>query len=247
MSIAWLSTYIFAALLLPPLNGLLLIAGGWWFWQRRPNLARALVWSGAFLLWLLALPAVGNAMLRSLEGEPATPADLQEAQAIVVLGGGRYLDAPEYGSDTVGELTLLRLRYAAKLQRETGLPLLVTGGKPTGGNLSEAETMRRVLADEFGVPVRWSESRSDNTRENARFSAELLKPDGVLRVLLVTHAWHMPRALKSFAEAGLAVSPAPTDFHRAPLTPIDFLPTDYGESRLAIREWIGRAWYQLRG
>ncbi len=48
----------------------------------------------------------------------------------MVLGGGRYRDAPEYGNDTVGEYTLVRLRYAAKLHRETGFPLLVTGGRP---------------------------------------------------------------------------------------------------------------------
>ena len=101
-------------------------------WRCRPRLARICVVTGVSLLWLLALPVLGNSMLRSLEGEPLDHADLLQAQAIVVLGGGRYRDAPEYGGDTVGEATLVRLRYAAKLHRETGLPLLVTGGKPEG-------------------------------------------------------------------------------------------------------------------
>ncbi|MBU0752502.1 MAG: YdcF family protein [Gammaproteobacteria bacterium] len=247
MSISWLLTNLVVAFLLPPLNGLLLAGVGWLLWQRRPRLARTLVAVGLALLIILALPVVGNAMQRSLEGIPVSAAQVREAQAIVVLGGGRYRDALEYGGDTVAEATLLRLRYAAKLQRESGLPLLVTGGKPDGGDLSEAEAMRRTLTAEFGVPVRWVEGASDNTHENALYSARLLKPDGITRVLLVTHAWHMPRALRSFAAEGLAVAPAPTFFHRKPLTPLDFLPQGYSGARHAIHEWIGLFWYRMRG
>jgi uncharacterized SAM-binding protein YcdF (DUF218 family) len=249
MSISWLFTNILAALLLPPLNGLLLAGLGWGLWKCRPRLARTLVGSGLALLFLLSLPVVGNSMLRTLEGEPVTPAQLQQAQAIVVLGGGRYRESPEYGGDTVGNGTLLRLRYAAKLQRETGLPILVTGGKPDGGDMSEAETMRRVLDNEFNVPVRWIEGASNNTRENARYSAELLGRDGIAHVLLVTHAWHMPRAMGSFVAAGITVSPAPTLFHQEPQTPLDYLPRPEGlhSSRYAMHEWIGLLWYRLRG
>lgn len=247
MSLSWLLTNLFDALLLPPLNGLLLLVGGWWQWNRRPRLARWLVGSGILLLWLLALPVVGGAMLRSLEGEPVSPAAMKTAQAIVVLGGGRYLHAPEYGGETAGDATLLRLRYAAKLHREYGLPLLVSGGKPDGGELSEAEVMRRVLEREFGVPVRWLEGESNNTRENARLSARLLQSDGVSRVVLVTHAWHMPRAVESFSTTGLAVLPAPTVFSRTSLSALDFLPSGYSASRLAMHEWIGQVWYRVRG
>jgi uncharacterized SAM-binding protein YcdF (DUF218 family) len=71
----------------------------------------------------------------------------------------------------------------------------------------------------------------------------------VSRVLLVTHAWHMPRAVRSFAAAGITVTPAPTFFHREPLTPLDFLPRPEGllASRHAMHEWIGLIWYALRG
>ena len=249
MSIGWLATNIFATFLLPPANGLLLAGLGWVLWHRRPQLARGLVAAGLLLLAVLSLPVVGNNLLRTLEGETLKPADANNAQAIVVLGGRRYRDAPEYGADTVGEATLARVRYAAKLHRETGLPLLVTGGKPDGGELSEAETMRRVLTDEFGVPVRWVEGESEDTRENARQSAAMLRQAGVTRVLLVTHAWHMPRAVRAFAQAGIAVSPAPTLFQRETLSLRDFLPHWKGmmKSSLALHEWIGMLWYRLRG
>jgi uncharacterized SAM-binding protein YcdF (DUF218 family) len=247
MSITWLLTNVLAAFLLPPLNALLLVALGWVLWRRRPRLARGLVGAGTVLLFVLSLPVVGDAMLRTFEGEAVSAEAMRQAQAIVVLGGGRYREAPEYGGDTVGETTLLRLRYAAKLHRESGLPILVTGGKPDGGGLNEAETMRDALTKDFGVPVRWVEGASDDTRQNARLSAEQLKRDGVSRVLLVTHAWHMPRAVRSFAAAGIAVTPAPTYFHRGPLTPLDFLPSSYSASRHSMHEWIGLIWYALRG
>jgi uncharacterized SAM-binding protein YcdF (DUF218 family) len=250
MSSTWLITNLLAAFLLPPLNALLPVGLGWALWRRRPRLARGLVGAGALLLFLMSMPVVGDALLRTLEGEPVSAEALLQTQAIVVLGGGRYRDAPEYGGgDTVGDGTLMRLRYAARLQRETGLPILVSGGKPDGGDLSEAATMRDVLAGDFAVPVRWVEGASDDTRQNARLSAEQLKRDGVSRVLLVTHAWHMPRAMRSFAAAGVAVTPAPTFLHREPLTPLDFLPQPEGmlSTRHAMHEWIGLAWYALRG
>lgn len=247
MSIGWLITNIFANLLLPPLNGLLLVALGWALRRRRPRTARALGIGGFALLLVLSLPVVGRALLRTLEGEPLPAPAATRAQAIVVLGNGRHRDAPEYGGDTVSEGTLLRLRYAAKLQHETGLPLLVSGGRPDGGELSEAETMRRALVADFGVPVRWVEGESNTTRENARNSAALLKRDGVGHVLLVTHAWHMPRAVAAHEAAGLTVSPAPTFFHRQTPMLLDFMPRGYRDSRDAMHEWIGLLWYRLRG
>lgn len=248
MSPEWLLTNIVAAFLLPPLNGLLFIVVGWLAMRRMPRLARPLVGAGLLLLWGQALPVVGNALLRGLEGEPFDMARAGGAQAIVVLGGGRHRQAPEYGGDTVSEPSLARLRYAAKLHRETALPILVTGGAPDGGNISEGEAMRRVLSEEFGVPVRWVEEASINTRENASFAAELLKQDGISRVLLVTHAWHMRRAERAFATAGLAVLPAPTLFRRHPLLPLDWLPSAEGlrDTRTALHEWIGILWYRLR-
>lgn len=248
MSLSFLLTNALAALLLPPFNGLLPIALGCGLWRARPRLARGLVGGGAVLLFLLSLPAVGDRLLRSLEPAPLDLAQAREAQAIVVLGGGRYRNAREYGDDTVGRYTLPRVRYAARLQRETGLPLLVTGGRPDGGSLSEGETMRRVLEDELKVPVRWVEGESATTRENALFSAPILRAAGVRRVLLVSHAWHLPRALAAFSRAGLEAIPAPTVFAPDRLTPLSFVPkvSAMANSADALHEWIGYLWYWLR-
>ncbi len=247
MSLTVLLTNLVASLLLPPLNGLLPTVLGWWLWRRRPDFARLLVLAGVLLIVIQSLPVVGTLLTRGLE---ARPLDLKRAnaQAIVVLGGGRYREAPEYGGDTVSGGGLVRLRYAARLYRATGLPLLVTGGKPDGGELSEAETMRRVLVNEFGIPVKWSEGESENSRESAVRTAKLFRKIGISRVLLVTHAVHMRRAAQAFAAEGLEVVPAPTDFTGGPLTPLDFIPHAGGLATTgsALHEWIGILWYRLR-
>jgi uncharacterized SAM-binding protein YcdF (DUF218 family) len=246
----WLLTNLIASFLLPPLGLLLLGALGLMLLKRWTVLGKGLVMLSLGLLTVLSLPAVSGRLLASLEeGALLPPGYRSSAQAIVVLGGGRYLNAPEYGGDTVSGATLARLRYGATLQRQTGLPLLSTGGKPDGGELSEGETMRRVLEREFGVPVRWVEDRSNNTWENAYFSRELLKDSGVQTIYLVTHAWHMPRAKWIFERAGFKVVPAGIVFHQAKaLTALDFLPDARaleGSARY-IHEIIGQVWYRLK-
>ena len=238
MSISWLINNLVSAFLLPPLNGLLLIGAGWIILKKYPKSGRLLVGTGLILLWVLAMPVVGMLMLSTLEGHAVSPQDVKQAQTIVVLGAGRYPNQPEYSGETLKESSLVRLRYAAKIQRESQLPILVTGGKPEGGELSEAELMQRVLTKEFGVPVRWIESSSNNTTENARLSSEILKAENIQRILLITHASHMPRASRNFSRLGLSVIQAPTLFSWQPLTVMDFLPKSYGASTIAMHEWI---------
>src|SRR4030095_2797202 len=99
-------------------------------------------------------------------GSPMLDLDrARSAQAIVILGGGTRRDAPEYGGDTLGELTLERVRYGARVARLTGLPVLVTGGSVLGGE-TEAKLMRQSLEAEFSGGVRWAEDRSRNNHDN---------------------------------------------------------------------------------
>lgn len=247
---SWFFTNLLGAFLLPPLNLLLLAVAGLWLWHKRPVIARVLLTTAVVLLWLLSTPFVAEALLHELEGEPyVTDTRKPLAEAIVVLGGGTYFHAPEYGGDTVSRETLERLRFAARLQRETGRPILVSGGRPVGNASSEADQMKQVLEQEFNVLVKWTEVGSDNTFENARLSREMLKQAGIDRIYLVTHASHMARAVQAFQTAGFRVVPAPTAYttrYRTDL--LAFIPTAKAlrDSRIFLHELIGMLWYQLK-
>jgi uncharacterized SAM-binding protein YcdF (DUF218 family) len=208
----WLVSNTIAAWLIAPGCVLILAALGLARLRHHPRSGTALLALAAATLWLLSMPWCARMLLQSIEPAPADPLRAPPAQAIVVLGGGQYHAAPEYGRSTVSEATLARLRYAAHLQRQTGKPVLVSGGAPEGSPHSEAQAMQAVLEAEFNVPVRWAERLSNNTLENARASHALLAPLGMKRIYLVTHAWHMRRAQRVFEAAGLDVVPAPTQF-----------------------------------
>lgn len=247
---SWLVTNLVASVFLPPLNLLVLGVSGLLLWYRRPAVARCLVAASLALLWLLSTPYVSAHLLRLLEGAPgALDVNANPAEAIVVLGGGSRLEAPEYGTDTVGGATLVRLRYAARLQHATGLPVLVSGGKPQGNQLSEAQQMKATLEHEFSIPVKWTEDESNNTFENARFSHRILAPLGVRRIYLVTHAWHMPRAARAFEAAGFEVIPAPTAYGATGRGgALDFVPNAGAlqASGQFMHEVIGLLWYRVK-
>nr|WP_298146194.1 YdcF family protein [uncultured Pseudomonas sp.] len=213
--------YILKQLLLPPGVLLLLLLVAWWARRRFPRMAMACLVLGLGGLWLMSLPVVVEWSARQLETEPAL-GELQwaelpgQAQAIVVLGGGREQADPGWRRDQPSLMALERLRYAARLAKASGLPVLTSGGLHYGEPPSEAEMMAEVLARDYGVAVRWQEGLSRTTWENAVLSAEMLKQEGVERVLLVTQAWHMPRARWSFEQAGLQVVSAPMGFLGVP-------------------------------
>ena len=199
-----------ATLVLPPVGPLLLAIAGAALLGRRPRAARMLLWGGLGLLAAFSTWLVADALLRLVDdAPPVTLEQARSAQAIVILGGGVRRNALEYGGETVGRLSLDRVRYGAFVARATGLPVLVSGGTVRSVR-SEADVMREALEREFGVPVRWLEDRSRNTHENAQFTAARLEREGVKRVVLVAHGFDMRRARAEFAAAGLEVVPAPT-------------------------------------
>lgn len=248
MSLSWFLTNFVAAFLLPPLNLLLAGVAGFWLLKRRRGLGRALIVVSLAGLWLLSTPIISNALLDSLKPDPVA-LNGREADAVVILGGGRVRDSLEYGGDTLGRFSVERVRYGARLAKRLRKPVMVVGGAPEGGNLSEGEILRAALRDEFGVDTRWVEPFSRNTRENARNAAEILKQAGIRRIYLVTHSWHLRRALPEFEATGLKVVPAGTGYSLAQaISPLDFLPRaqSLDQSYLAMHEWIGIVWYRIR-
>ena len=232
-------------LLLPPGGPLLVAAGGAWLIARRRADARtrragwALLVTGLATLWLLANPLVAAALSRTAQRCP--PLDFThplQAQAIVILGGDfERIRAPEYGGAPAVERSLLaRVNYGAFVARRTGLPVAVSGTE------DEAAAMRASLARDFGVEARWAEQRSRDTFQNAQFCADLLRPLGITRIVLVTDADHEWRAVREFMSAGFEVVPAPVGLYVSqPLGPQSFIPsaTALSSSTAALYELIG--------
>jgi uncharacterized SAM-binding protein YcdF (DUF218 family) len=240
-------------LILPPTSLFLVIALGLAMWRRWPRAGRIVAAGGLAALAFLSTTGGAQLFVAPLENltAPLQAPERSGAQAIVVLAAGSVQRAPEYGNRDIPDYTALaRLRYGARLQRRTGLPMLVSGGnRAEDRGYAKADAMAAALREDFGVPVEWIESRSRDTGENAIFSAALLRVAGVKRILLVTDAMHMPRARTAFERAGLEVVSAPTIFFgRQAQSLSGWLPSAEGMRRswYAVYEWIGIAWYRLR-
>lgn len=245
-------------LFLPPMILFIGMAAGYVL-SRRGHRAGVPLMAGAFgVLVILSLPAASFPLMGLAQRgvEPFDPvlamASLPPSrapQAIVILSAGLDRRAPEYGGAAAADQnTLQRLRYGAWLHRRTHLPILVTGGVLRKNDPALADVMATTLATDFLVKTRWRERQSLNTFENAEGSAEILMEDGIERILLVTHAWHMPRASRSFERAGLAVTPAPMAFENSEgfqwgaLVPST---RAFHTNYYAVHELIGRLWYMI--
>ena len=213
-------------------------------------------------LCVFSMPVVANKLQQSLQIYPGLEASeglAKVAGAIVVLGGGRDVQASEYGGeDTVSPTSLVRLRYGAKLHRDTGLPVMVSGGSFGDPDVvPEADLMAKVLVREFNVPVNWKERDSRNTAENARYSADLLRKAGIGHVILVTHSSHMRRSVEGFINAGVDVTPARRELlglgQKRLAGDLDagiqaYIPVAWAleDSRAALHEYLGMVWYGLQ-
>ncbi|MFO8065878.1 MAG: YdcF family protein [Spirochaetota bacterium] len=207
----------------------------------------------AGLLYGFSTSVVGELLIAPLERAYAPP-ETEEAcwgDAIVVLGGGLRSASPgERGAPALTDESTGRLVYGVRLAREMPLSLLYSGGNSAGGGdrPTGAEAAARV-AESLGIePDRLElEARSRTTWENAMYTAQDFDTNVPL---LVTSAWHMPRAMYSFREHGMDPVPVPTLYRSDPARPraIDFLPSAGGfeTSSRALHEYIGLLYYRLR-
>jgi uncharacterized SAM-binding protein YcdF (DUF218 family) len=269
-SISWAVRNLLSELLTPP--------GIWIVWvllmlfliKKHELIKKALITVGLLMIWVTSTNyfavqftnMVGYWMNWSthISYIATSSSDLSKVnsvnpEVIVILGGGRRKGAletpPDYQQQDLSSSSIERLRYGARLARQTKLPILVTGGAPDKASkqeLSEAFMMKLVLEQELGLSPQWLEDQSNTTQENAKLTARILNKEGIKNIYLVTHFWHMSRAKAVFEKEGLNVIVAPMGFYqKTAFTPLDFYPSSEGfqRTRLIWHEILGNLWYRL--
>lgn len=204
-----------AAWILPPGIFILAMVGIAAYLWKKHGLRRAAGAAAvtAFVLYLLSIGAVADRLMGSLERTYDVPAQPQ-GDIIVMLGGGAIADVQDVdGVGMLAQSPSSRLLTTLRLHRFYNLPILLSGGQVFSDTGSEAEIARRVLLS-LGVPdaMIYVERRSLTTGQNARYSAEILRQEGFTHPILVTSAFHLPRAVLNFEHEGIAVTPYPADF-----------------------------------
>jgi uncharacterized SAM-binding protein YcdF (DUF218 family) len=249
MSFGFFLRILIKALILPPASLLVMIGLGAVFWARRPKIGATLVAGGAIALWGLSLPVVADSLAESLAvARPLDPSRAPRADFIVVLSGGvrPNTDAPD-GAELRGS-TLARVAEGAALSRQSGVPLVLSGGSVDGGPV-EARVMEAVLERNFGLHALFLEESSRTTRENALETARWARAVGFDRLWLVTSATHMGRAVREFEAAGMKVTPAPVPGpwgHAKGAAAWLPHPQALEESHAVLYEWVGDLVAELR-
>ncbi len=233
--------------------------------EKRKKLRRGLLITALLVLWLGSNRWVSYALARSLEWRNLPSETTPQAEVIVVLGGGT--DSADYPRpmteiNSAGD----RVLYASELYHAGAAPLILV----SGGNLEFSSARGATPAEEMtelllltGVPETaiWPQTQSQNTYEDAFYSAQMLKEKEITEVILVTSAMHMPRAKALFENQGIRVIAAPTDYTitqqnwDSVFHPtlgeglINLLPNSgaLGLTTNVLKEYLGMLIYSLRG
>lgn len=233
------------AMLLPPFNVVILwLLAFILFYLNRKFFASFLAILGIIILYIFSIPYTSQKLGDSLvEANITTIEQYKTAQAIVVLGGGLRDSQELFGKLATTGIPLERMRYAAYLHKETGLPILVTGSSPNG--ISEAKVMADEFEIFFNINTKWLENKAKTTKENAIFSREILEKENIQKIILVTNQWHMKRAEMLFKQQGFDVLPASVGSGDTPehykLNFMHFIPQAgaMNSNMLALKEWLG--------
>ena len=217
---------------------------------------RRLAFASLIALAILGLSPLGNALILPLEDRfPAWNAADGAPAGIVVLGGSLSPHVSAARNEVALNEAAERLTVAAELAlRYPHARIVFSGGSGAliFGEGAEAEFAVRVF-ESFGIPRArvMLEDRSRNTLENAILSKDLARPEPGERWLLVTSAYHMPRAIGIFRKAGFAVEPYPVDWRTSGnedvLRPFPSVGEGLRRTDTAVREWVGLAAYWLTG
>jgi uncharacterized SAM-binding protein YcdF (DUF218 family) len=225
--------------ILPP--GLLVIAFVLLGILTKRKLAKLLAFSFALFVYLLSVEPIKDVLYKPLE-EAYPVTSKPEGDAIVILGGGAY------NTGILKEDSTKRLLTGFVLHKQTNLPIILSGGASIG-TLPEAEIMKGLLLT-LGVNKGkiYTDVNSKDTEENAQEVKKLCERLRCRRVVLVSSAYHMRRAVLAFQKAGLEVVPYPTDFKRDMRYNLYSLLPKMGvfaDSYKALREYLGLVWYSF--
>lgn len=261
---------VVTALLLPPVPGLLLILLGARMIFVKRGLGYSTLLAGVLVVWFSGCQ-VTAVTLQDRVIQPPQPlvgdkwtalrSTASTRRAIVVLGGGRDADAREYGGPGLSVNSAERLRYGIWLSRQSGWPMAFSGGvgwaqQGVDAQVSEADVAAQVARTHYGYDIRWLERQSQDTSRNAVQTLALLAPQGIEEIVLVTQAFHMPRARRAFERAALQtmqsdplrplirIVPAPMAYWQMGERPLlDWLPSAQGfyNVRMASHELLGWA------
>ncbi|MGP8231649.1 MAG: YdcF family protein [Methylovirgula sp.] len=246
----WALVEPFNFLLILGLVGVVLSFSAW----RR--LGRGLRIAALLLLVILSFSPLGGLLLRPIEDRfPLPGPDLAAPTGIIVLGGSLDEDLSQARHEPI--LTELGGRLVAGVVLARRFPkarLIFTGGssslRPSGAD--EATWVRNLWLSLGVDPARMTfETKSRNTWENALFTRALIKPQPDETFLLVTSAWHMPRAMGVFRKLGYGVVAYPADYmtfgDNRDFVPIHLGFGELGMFQYAVHEWIGLTAYHLTG
>jgi uncharacterized SAM-binding protein YcdF (DUF218 family) len=245
--------FIYSTFLLPPgILIVMLVLLGVWLFHKKYRSSSVILLGITLLFYLSANPFSGNRLIHTLEQRYQPPASVQ-GDVVVMLGGGAILDSPNlHCRGHVSGAAANRLLTCIQLYRQLQLPVIVSGGQVYKNTGREAEIARQILNDAGIVHDKIIvENRSLNTSENAAYTKLILERHHFRRSILVTSAFHMPRAVKQFQKAGIEVIPYPTDFRtnaRYRFILDDLIPSAdaFNNFSLALKEYIGlfvAKWY----
>ena len=244
-----------ASLLVYPLNlSLLLAAIGLLIWALKwTRTGFCIVLLAVLWLYVCSTANFSYYLMGRLEADfpPLPMEEIETVDAIVLLGGALRGDTRKGNMPDMNQYAD-RLVYAVALFKAGKADYLVLTGGSQPGSRSEAHLMQDVLTI-MGVPTKAMilEDQSKNTHDNAVNTARLLQERGMNRILLVSSAFHMPRAYALFSKQGLDVIPAPTDFQQVKLT--STLPSgipcvkNLVRTTEALHEIVGYRVYRMRG
>jgi uncharacterized SAM-binding protein YcdF (DUF218 family) len=216
-----------------------------YFTFKRNKLLFKWILSIAIVNYLYVIPITGQLLLLPLEQKYSVrvPKNL-DGDVLVMLGGGATHDTQDLNG--IGHLSgaaSSRLISTVQLYNETKLPIIVSGGQVFQDSGNEAAIAKRLLVS-LGVDPDdiYMEDRSLNTEQNAKFTAELLEKHQFERPILITSAFHMPRAVQHFENEGIAVQAYPTGYlvsKGIDLYPLQFAPSNQNNAAIAVKEYIG--------